>query len=59
MNDFLLYSRERLKEASTWRGLILFATAAGAKFSPEMSEAIVTLGIALAGFVGVATSDKK
>jgi len=59
MNDFLLYVRERLKEASTWRGLILFATAAGAKFSPEMSEAIITLGVAIAGLIGVATSDNK
>jgi len=59
MNDFLLYLVERSREPSTWRGLILVATAAGATISPEWNQAIITLGVALACGVGVATSDKK
>ena len=59
MNDyFLFYMRDRLLEPSTWRGLILVATAAGATISPQWTDAIITLGIALAGGIGVATSDK-
>ncbi len=49
------YMRERLKEPSTWRGLILLATACGAPIAPAMSEAIILLGLALAGGVGVVT----
>ena len=59
MNDFLFYIEQRLKEPSTWRGLILVATAAGATISPAWNDAIITLGIALAGGIGVATSDKN
>jgi hypothetical protein len=58
MNDFLFYMRDRLREPSTWRGLILVATAAGATISPQSADAIITLGIALAGGIGAATSDK-
>lgn len=53
------YILNRLREPSTWRGLILIATAAGATVTPQMAEAIVTAGIGLAGLVGVVTSDKK
>jgi hypothetical protein len=52
------YVKERLKEPSTWRGLILIATAFGVPIAPQMGEAIITIGLALAGGVGVITSDK-
>jgi hypothetical protein len=51
------YVKERLKEPSTWRGLILIATAFGVPIAPQMGEAIITIGLALAGGVGVITSD--
>lgn len=53
------YIKERLKEPSTWRGLILIATAFGVPIAPAMGEAIITIGLALAGGVGVITADKK
>jgi hypothetical protein len=53
------YILERAKEPSSWRGAVLLATAAGVGVSPEMSNAIVTFGIGLAGLLGVATGDKK
>jgi len=59
MKRLFAYLHERLKEASTWRGIMLVATAAGAKISPEMSEAIITLGVALTGIIGIVTSDRK
>jgi hypothetical protein len=56
MKDYL---RERLKEPSTWRGLVLLATACGVPVAPQMAEAIITIGLALAGGIGVVTPDKK
>ena len=56
MLDFI---KARLKEPSTWRGLIALATALGLKLSPEQATAIITLGVALMGAVGVFTPDKS
>lgn len=49
----------RLQEPSTWRGLILIATALGANVKPELAEAIVTGGLMLAGLVAVAFPDRR
>ena len=43
----------RLREPSTWRGLVWLATVAGLSLRPEQAEAIVTVGMALAGLLGV------
>jgi len=49
------YLLERAKEPSSWRGIVLLATAAGVNIAPELVNAIVTFGIGLAGLLGVAT----
>jgi hypothetical protein len=56
MLDFIL---ERGKEASTWRGLVALVTAVGISVSPELTEALVALGLACIGILGVFTADKK
>jgi hypothetical protein len=48
--DWLL---ARLSENSTWRGLILVATAAGAHISPERSAAIISFGLAAVGLINI------
>ena len=53
------YIRDRLQEPSTWRGIILLLTAVGVPIAPAMGEAIICVGLALAGGVGVVTPDKK
>ena len=53
------YVKERLKDPSTWRGIILLLTAVGVPIAPAMGEAIICVGLALAGGVGVVTPDKK
>jgi len=53
------YIKERLKEPSTWRGIILLLTAAGVPIAPAMAEQIIAVGMAAAGLVAVATSDKR
>jgi len=52
------YLFARLSEASTWRGFIAFAAAAGATMSPEQSAAIVAAGLAIMGVVGIFFKDK-
>lgn len=52
------YVIERLKEPSTWRGLLALATAAGVTISPEQSEAVIAAGLALIGLIGVFAKDK-
>jgi hypothetical protein len=47
----------RLKEASTYRGLMLIFTALGVVLRPEVAEAIITVGVALAGLAGVLMPD--
>lgn len=53
------YILDRLKERSTWLGIIAFATSCGASIATELSEAIISAGVALAGIVGVVTKDKE
>ena len=52
------YIAERLKEASTWRGIIMLLTAIGVPVAPAMADAIISVGLAVAGLIGVATPDK-
>lgn len=47
------YVLNRLREPSTWRGLVWLLTAAGVSLSPETWEQIIAVGMALAGLLGV------
>ncbi|MDQ3562850.1 MAG: hypothetical protein M3436_01495 [Pseudomonadota bacterium] len=46
------YLRARLKEPSSWRGLVLLLTSLGVGISPEQADAIVAAGLAVAGAIG-------
>ena len=59
MKDILNYILLRLKERSTWLGLISLATAAGVTLSPDQTQAVVTAGVGLAGVIAVFTKDMK
>lgn len=43
----------KLAENSTWRGLILLATALGVRLDPEQANAIIAAGLAIVGVVNV------
>lgn len=47
----------RIREASTWRGIVLFLTAAGVPIAPAATDAIISAGLALAGLIGVFAPD--
>ena len=46
------YLLARLKEASTWRGIVLMLTAAGVPLAPALADSIVACGLAVAGLIG-------
>ena len=47
----------RLREPSTWRGLVWILTVSGVLLTPEQAEAIMLAGMALAGLLGVFLND--
>jgi hypothetical protein len=49
---------ERLSENSTWRGLILVATALGVKLDPELQNQILVAGLGLVGLINVLRKGK-
>ena len=49
----MAYLLARLKEASTWRGIALLLTAFGVHVAPEVQEAVISAGVAVAGAIGV------
>lgn len=53
MKNLLNTILEKLTENSTWRGLILIATAVGVKIEPELQEAILVAGLGLVGLINV------
>ena len=55
MKDYILV---RAKEPSSWRGFILLLTAAGLPIAPELADAIISVGLSVAGLIGVVTPDK-
>ena len=52
------YILDRLKEPSSWRGLVMIATAFGVSVNPELLTAIITVGTGLAGIIGFVFKDK-
>ena len=55
MKEYIL---ARAKEPSIWRGLFLILTPIGVPVAPEMANAIITIGLGIAGAIGVAAPDK-
>jgi hypothetical protein len=59
MKSALQFLLDRARERSTWLGLTGLLTALGVHLAPEQAEAVVTLGLALAGAIAVFTSDPQ
>ena len=53
MSNVVNYLVEKLKEPSTWKGIIWIITAFGLVMSQEEKEAIAAFGMTLAGLIGV------
>ena len=52
------YILDRLKEPSSWRGLVMIATAFGVSVNPELLPSIIAAGTGLAGIIGFVFKDK-
>jgi len=52
------YLLDRLSENSTWRGLILVATALGVRMEPDLQNQIVAAGLGLVGVINVLRKEK-
>lgn len=50
---------ERLKERSTWLGIVAFLTACGIPIAPLTAEQVVSIGLAISGLVGIFTADHQ
>jgi len=59
MSKIVGWIAARLKERSSWLGIITLVTAAGVKLSPEMTEQLITIGGGLAGLVLTLTADPR
>lgn len=55
MGAFIL---NRLREPSTWRGLLTLATVLGVALTPDQAESIALAGAALVGAVGAFMPDR-
>lgn len=55
MKEYIL---ARAKEPSSWRGLFMILTAIGIPVAPELANAIITVGLAVVGAIGIVTADK-
>ena len=52
------YILDRLKEPSSWRGLVMIATSFGVSINPELLTSIIAAGTGLAGVIGFFFKDK-
>lgn len=52
------YIFDRLKERSTWLGIIGLACSAGVSISPENTSAIATIGTTIASAISTFVPDK-
>ncbi len=57
LKKLLKFIAARIRERSTWLGLVSLAAALGLALSPEQKEAIVSAGMALAGLIAALTKD--
>ena len=57
MKALLPYVIRQMKQASTWRGLVLALTSAGIFISEALAAQIVAFGLALSGLIGVFLPD--
>ena len=52
------YILDRLKEPSSWRGIVMIATAFGVSVNTELMGSIIVVGTGLAGVIGFVFKDK-
>ena len=59
MENVLNWLVDRIKEKTTWYGIVALVSAVGVTISPDLKEAIATAGIAIAGVIAAITAENK
>ena len=59
MSEIKAFIVSRLREASTWRGIVALLTSLGIVLSPEQAEAVIAAGLAIIGMIGTLAPDTK
>lgn len=57
MNKRVEYLLNRLREPSTWRGIISFSTLMGVIIAPEVAELIISAGVTAVSLILMAKKD--
>jgi hypothetical protein len=57
LRPLVRFAVARLREPSTWRGIVLFVSGCGAAISPAMALQIVSVGVSVAGLLGMLVAD--
>ncbi len=52
------YILDRLDESSTWRGIIMLATAIGVKLDGEQTNTIIAAGLSLVALINIFRKQK-
>lgn len=53
LDKLIAWVADRLREKSTWNGLVAFLSAVGVGVNPELTEKIVVGGVAIIGVIEV------
>jgi hypothetical protein len=48
---------EKLKQESTWRGIIVLIGIAGVEIAPELANEIIAVGMGIVGIINIAKND--
>jgi hypothetical protein len=48
----------RLKEASTWRAIVVLLIACGIPIAPLLADRIIAIGLAVVGLIGIFMPDQ-
>jgi hypothetical protein len=59
MKALINFVISRMKERSTWLGLVGLMASVGITVGPEFQEAIITVGVAVASAIAMLTGDGK
>lgn len=58
-SEAMRYILDRLKEPSTWRGLISLVAIFGIKIAPEQAETIMTAGVSIYSAINILRKEQK
>jgi hypothetical protein len=59
LDKIKIFVLNRLREPSTWRGIVMVVTVFGVNLTPEEALAVASVGASIVAAIGIFTADKK